>query len=100
MLAFCSLFILKFCVTIFYYHETLCPWNPNSLVNTINQDPETTEQVPEVKISDHLVQTTVIIIIFLEKYAFEIMLTEHTHDFNPTQYFNSIRCVGGYFKLT
>lgn len=30
----------------------------------------------------------------------EIMLTEHTHDFKPPQYFNSIRYVGGYFKLT
>lgn len=52
---FCSLFILKFCVTIFYYHETSCPLNPNAPVNTINQDPETIEQVPDVKISNHLV---------------------------------------------
>lgn len=52
---FCSFFILKFCITIFYYLETLCPFYPNALVNTINQDPETTEQVPDVKISNHLV---------------------------------------------
>lgn len=76
---------------------------PNVLVTTINQESETIDRkllTLKYQVIWFKQLSFYNFFFFRKKMSLEIMLTEHTHNFNPTQYFNSIRCVGGYFKLT